>query len=108
MEFGTFKSEVWAHYKEVGQEYFRYEILTRYWFVNEDESYSWNTTVLRIDREGNVTDVLSTEIDTDWWGKLAQKLKTNRKASKDDPARFYKDRNQAFLDHQEAMMLAAG
>ncbi len=60
MENGTIKTETWAHFNKVGQEYFRYEVITRWWSP-EGGGMAWKHTIIHIDREGDVTDAVQTE-----------------------------------------------
>jgi len=113
MHYGTFKSEVWAHSRDVGQEYFRYEIITRYWLVDEAAGFAWKTTVLSVGHDGSVTDVLRAATEDPgglrgWWADFAAKTQVNMKAGQDDPARFHADRTRAYQEHAEAIRLAAG
>lgn len=53
MEYGTIKSDVYAH-NESPQEYYRYEIITRWWRVEDSTSYEWSHTIVYIGRRGEV------------------------------------------------------
>lgn len=112
MNFGTVKSEVWAHMDDVGQEYYRYEIITRYWSNPVHGGYEWKHTVIAIDREGNVTNVLDREANepahaaVQWWTPTLLNFNANAKAS--GPAQLSTERATIADEHRDLVRLAMG
>lgn len=112
MSNGTFKTEVWVHEDGVDREAWHYEIITRYWRVKEMHSHEWHSTVLRIDRQGNVEDVLVNaltpqHIDEPYWGAIARRLMTGQ-TTVEDVGSDQATRQLAYRDHAELVRLAAG
>jgi len=58
MMTGTIQTQVWANMPNVTQEYFRYEVITRWWPVDEKDENNdyimYKTSFLSIGREGEV------------------------------------------------------
>lgn len=54
MEYGTLKSEVRSQYEGVSQDYYHYEITTRWWKKKEGGGFEWKHTLTRIDRDGTI------------------------------------------------------
>lgn len=92
MQYGTIKTELWAHNYGVAQEYYRYEVITRYWITNPDayknDAYdledkstwpinnteiAWETHAVSIDRSGKYTlvNVENTTVYRDWLEYMA-------------------------------------
>lgn len=62
MQYGTMKTEIWSHMKDVAQSYYHFEIITSWW-QTENEDTSWKHSIIRIDRDGTIRDAL---INEDW------------------------------------------
>lgn len=87
MQYGTIKTEVWAHNHGSAQEYYRYAIITRWWITNpeayENDDYStknedewpvnntdieWETHAVRVKRNGacKVLNADDSEVYLNW------------------------------------------
>jgi hypothetical protein len=53
VEYGTIKSEVRAQYEGVSQDYYHYEVITRWW--KTETGFEWKHTVISVDRDGTIT-----------------------------------------------------
>lgn len=67
VQFGTIKSEIWSHMEESAQDYYRYEVITRWWKNEAGDGFEWKHTIIRIDRDGSVKRYEDFKEPDDWW-----------------------------------------
>ncbi len=79
MEYVTVKTAVHAHYEDVAQEFYRYEIISRWWPSKDKQSFEWKHTIIRIDRDGTVIPLEQFSLFADgtvsgWWQSVIDYL----------------------------------
>lgn len=71
MMYGTIKTEVWANMPDMVEDYFRYEIITRWRPAEATQVESgiikWSTHITMIDRDGNYKPVVGDSSFSNWW-----------------------------------------
>lgn len=104
--YGTIKTEVWANPADFGGEYFRFEIITRWWPIEKDSSVvTWETHIVRIDRNGkHFPTGEDLEVDN-WWEYWAQWLKDNHIESMENG---YGARTKMRAEHDFAIRMCIG
>jgi hypothetical protein len=105
--YGTIKSEVWATMPGVSEDYFRYEIITRWKPVNPKDDKSamvtWSTFIIYINRDGESERV---EVNpSSWFENWINWLKLNHVSSAENG---YEARAKMREEHDYAIRLCIG
>lgn len=109
MMYGTIKSEVWAHMPKVAGEYFRFEVMTRWYPQDEKDDNNpnviWKTTIVYVDRDGDYKNIN----DMTTWDSMNERWKEWLNLNHASFAKNgYEARSKMRQEHDYAIMLVIG
>lgn len=105
MDYGTIKSEVRSNNKDVAEEYYHYEIITRWWQAESGVGVEWKHNLFCIDRNGTMIRYGEGSPFNEWFEPVHRLLHVDKVSS---AGLYYNIRDQIASEHYEIVRRCMG